>query len=100
MTKQRDFIYERVNSIPGLSVVKPKAAFYCFPKLDVERFNIHDDMQFAYDLLKRERVLLVQGTGFNWTAPDHFRIVYLPRIPVLVEAMDKIEHFLSTYRQA
>ncbi len=100
VTKQRDFIYERVNSIPGLSVVKPKAAFYCFPKLDVERFNIHDDMQFAYDLLKRERVLLVQGTGFNWTAPDHFRIVYLPRIPVLVEAMDKIEHFLSTYRQA
>ena len=96
----RDCTYERDNSIPGLSVVKPKAAFYCFPKLDVERFNIHDDMQFAYDLLKRERVLLVQGTGFNWTAPDHFRIVYLPRIPVLVEAMDKIEHFLSTYRQA
>ena len=100
ITKQRDFIYERVNSIPGLSVVKPKAAFYCFPKLDCERFNIHDDMQFAYDLLKRERVLLVQGTGFNWIAPDHFRIVYLPRLPVLVEAMDKIEHFLSTYRQA
>ena len=99
VTKQRDFIYERVNSIPGLSVVKPKAAFYCFPKLDCERFNIHDDMQFAYDLLKRERVLLVQGTGFNWIAPDHFRIVYLPRISVLVEAMDKIEHFLSTYRQ-
>ena len=99
VTKQRDFIYERVNSIPGLSVVKPKAAFYCFPKLDCERFNIHDDMQFAYDLLKRERVLLVQGTGFNWIAPDHFRIVYLPRISVLVEAMDKIEHFLSTSRQ-
>ena len=99
VTKQRDFIYERVNSVPGLSVVKPKAAFYCFPKLDCERFNIHDDMQFAYDLLKRERVLLVQGTGFNWIAPDHFRIVYLPRISVLVEAMDKIEHFLSTYRQ-
>ena len=100
VTKQRDFIVERINSIPGLSVVKPKAAFYCFPKLDVEKFNIHDDMQFAYDLLRREHVLLVQGTGFNWPNPDHFRIVYLPRRAVLHEAMDKIEHFLSTYRQA
>ena len=99
VTKQRDFIYERVNSIPGLSVVKPKAAFYCFPKLDCERFNIHDDMQFAYDLLKRERVLLVQGTGFNWIAPDHFRIVYLPMLPTLKEAMEKIGDFLTYYHQ-
>ncbi len=100
VTKQRDFIVDRINSIPGLSVVKPKAAFYCFPKLDVERFNIHDDMQFAYDLLRKEHVLLVQGTGFNWPNPDHFRIVYLPRRAILGEAMDKMEHFLSTYWQS
>lgn len=100
VTKQRDFIVERINSIPGLSVVKPKAAFYCFPKIDIEKFNIHDDMQFAYDLLRKEHVLLVQGTGFNWPTPDHFRIVYLPRRAVLGEAMDKIEEFLATYRQA
>ncbi len=100
VTKQRDFIVERINSIPGLSVVKPKAAFYCFPKIDIEKFNIHDDMQFAYDLLRKEHVLLVQGTGFNWPTPDHFRIVYLPRRAVLSEAMDKIEEFLATYRQA
>ena len=86
--------------MPGLSVVKPKAAFYCFPKLDVEKFNIHDDMQFAYDLLRKEHVLLVQGTGFNWPNPDHFRIVYLPRRAILGEAMDKMEHFLSTYWQS
>ena len=80
VTKQRDFIVEKINSIPGLS--------------------IHDDMQFAYDLLRKEHVLLVQGTGFNWPNPDHFRIVYLPRRAVLGEAMDKIEHFLASYRQA
>ena len=100
VTKQRDFIVDRINSMPGLSVVKPKAAFYCFPKLDVEKFNIHDDMQFAYDLLRKEHVLLVQGTGFNWPNPDHFRIVYLPRRAILGEAMDKMEHFLSTYWQS
>ncbi len=99
VTRQRDLIYERINAIPGLSVVKPKAAFYCFPKLDTARFNIHDDMQFAYDLLKQEQVLIVQGTGFNWPEPDHFRIVYLPRSGVLNEAMDKLEHFLAHYHQ-
>ena len=99
ITRQRDLIYERINAIPGLSVVKPKAAFYCFPKLDTARFNIHDDMQFAYDLLKQEQVLIVQGTGFNWPEPDHFRIVYLPRAGVLNEAMDKLEHFLAHYHQ-
>ncbi|MCR5295040.1 MAG: aminotransferase class I/II-fold pyridoxal phosphate-dependent enzyme [Lachnospiraceae bacterium] len=99
VTRQRDFIYKRINEIPGLSVVKPKAAFYCFPKIDIEKFNIHDDMQFAYDLLKKERVLLVQGTGFNWPYPDHFRIVYLPRRSVLGEACGHIESFLSSYHQ-
>ncbi len=99
VTRQRDFIYERLNAIPGISVKKPKAAFYCFPKIDVERFNIHDDMQFAYDLLRKERVLIVQGTGFNWPEPDHFRVVYLPRRSVLAEACDKLEEFLSDYHQ-
>lgn len=99
VTRQRDFIYERLNAIPGISVKKPKAAFYCFPKIDVARFNIHDDMQFAYDLLRKEKVLLVQGTGFNWPEPDHFRVVYLPRRSVLREACDKLESFLETYHQ-
>ncbi|HUM83933.1 MAG TPA: aminotransferase class I/II-fold pyridoxal phosphate-dependent enzyme [Lachnospiraceae bacterium] len=99
VTRQRDFVYERLSSIPGISVVKPKAAFYCFPRLDKDRFGIHDDMQFAYDLLEREKVLIVQGTGFNWPEPDHFRIVYLPMLSVLSEAMDKLEHFFSEYHQ-
>ncbi len=99
VTKQRDYCIDRLNSIPGISVVKPKAAFYCFPKLDVEKFHIKDDMQFAYDLLKDERVLVVQGTGFNWPENDHFRIVYLPMLTTLQEAMDKLEHFLSYYHQ-
>ena len=99
VTRQRDFIYERLNAIPGITVKKPKAAFYCFPKIDIGRFNIHDDMQFAYDLLRKERVLIVQGTGFNWPEPDHFRVVYLPRRSVLAEACDKIEEFLSDYHQ-
>ncbi len=99
VTQQRDYIYKAVNEIPGLSVVKPHGAFYCFPKIDVERFNIHDDMQFAYDFLREKHVLLVQGTGFNWHAPDHFRIVYLPRIEILQEAMEKLGDFLSTYHQ-
>ena len=99
VTKQRDYVIDAINQIPGLSVVKPKAAFYCFPKIDCEKFNITDDMQFAYDLLKRERVLVVQGTGFNWPEPDHFRIVYLPMMTTLHEAMKKLSHFFATYQQ-
>lgn len=99
VTKQRDYVIDAINQIPGLSVVKPKAAFYCFPKIDCAKFNITDDMQFAYDLLKRERVLVVQGTGFNWPEPDHFRIVYLPMMTTLYEAMDKLSHFFATYQQ-
>ena len=72
---QREYIYNALNDIPGISVVKPKAAFYIFPKIDTEKFNIKDDMQFALDFLKEKHVLIVQGTGFNWIAPDHFRIV-------------------------
>ena len=99
VTQQRDYVIERLNAIPGISVVKPKAAFYCFPKLDTEKFHIKDDMQFAYDLLREEHVLVVQGTGFNWPDPDHFRIVYLPMMTTLTEGMDKLEHFLESYTQ-
>ena len=100
VTKQRDYVIDAINEIPGLSVVKPKAAFYCFPKIDTEKFHITDDMKFAYDLLKREKVLVVQGTGFNWVAPDHFRIVYLPMMTTLRDAMGKIAHFFETYDQS
>ena len=93
--EQREFVYKALNDIPGISAVKPKAAFYIFPKIDVKKFNIYDDEKFALDLLQREAVLIVQGTGFNWKAPDHFRIVYLPRMEVLVDAMDKLERFLQ-----
>ena len=96
---QREYVYERLCNMPGITVEKPDAAFYIFPKLDVERFNITDDVQFAVDLLKQQKVLVVQGTGFNWKDPDHFRIVYLPRMQVLEDAMDKLERFLQTYRQ-
>ena len=99
VTKQRDFIYDAINAIPGLSVVKPKAAFYCFPKMDKERFHIHDDMKFAYDLLRQEHVLIVQGTGFNWPEPDHFRIVYLPMMTTLKEAAGKMARFFEHYVQ-
>ena len=97
--EQREFIYKAVNDIPGLSAVKPKAAFYIFPKIDVKKFNILDDQQFALDFLREKRVLFVPGSGFNWKQPDHFRLVYLPRIEVLSEAMEKMENFLKTYRQ-
>ncbi|MBQ6421037.1 MAG: aminotransferase class I/II-fold pyridoxal phosphate-dependent enzyme [Clostridia bacterium] len=96
---QREYIYEALNSIPGISAVRPKAAFYIFPKVDVKRFNITNDVQFALDFLKAKKVLFVPGTGFNWPAPDHFRIVYLPRVADLKVAMGKLEDFLATYRQ-
>jgi alanine-synthesizing transaminase len=97
--EQRKYILERLNSIPGISAVKPKAAFYIFPKIDTEMYHIKDDEKFALDLLKAEHVLMVHGGGFNWKEPDHFRIVYLPRLEELKIAMDKLERFLSTYRQ-
>ena len=97
--EQREFIYKAINDIPGLSAVKPKAAFYIFPKIDVKKFNILDDQQFALDFLREKRVLFVPGSGFNWKQPDHFRLVYLPRVEVLEEATEKLADFLSTYRQ-
>lgn len=97
--EQRELIYEMLNSIPGISAKKPKAAFYIFPKIDTERFNITDDNQFALDFLREKRVLVVPGRGFNWERPDHFRIVYLPHPQVLKESMGSLRSFLETYRQ-
>ena len=97
--EQREYIYKALNDIPGISVVKPKAAFYIFPKLDVERFNIVDDERFALDFLREKKILVTCGTGFNWGAPDHFRIVYLPNIENLKVATRRLEEFLATYRQ-
>nr|WP_306792864.1 aminotransferase class I/II-fold pyridoxal phosphate-dependent enzyme [Collinsella urealyticum] len=97
---QRDLVYEALNQIPGISAVKPKAAFYIFPKIDVKRFNITDDEQFALDLLHEKHILIVPGKGFNWHKPDHFRVVYLPRRRVLTECMEDLADFMETYRQA
>lgn len=97
--QQREIAYKALNDIPGVTAVKPKAAFYIFPKLDVKKFNITDDEQFALDLLKEKKVLIVHGGGFNWGQPDHFRVVYLPRADVLTEAIGNIGDFLFYYRQ-
>ncbi|MBR2683909.1 MAG: aminotransferase class I/II-fold pyridoxal phosphate-dependent enzyme, partial [Atopobiaceae bacterium] len=97
--KQRDYVYERLCAMDGVSVVKPKAAFYNFPTLDPKKFNITDDEQFQLDLLQDKHVLIVPGKGFNWETPGYFRIVYLPRRAVLGEALDHIEDFLKYYRQ-
>lgn len=99
LRQQRDLCYELVNSIPGLSCTKPKGAFYVFPKIDTRRFNIKSDTRFIYDLLRAKKVLLVQGTGFNWPEPDHFRIVFLPPLEDLREALNLIGDFLKDYRQ-
>lgn len=97
--EQREYVYKALNDIPGISAVKPKAAFYIFPKIDVKKFNIKDDEKFAYDLLRDKKILIVNGTGFNWHKPDHFRVVYLPRIEVLEEAMGKLDDFFKYYKQ-
>lgn len=97
--EQREFIYNAVNAIPGLSAVKPQAAFYIFPKIDREMYQIDDDEQFVLDFLKQEKVLLVHGRGFNWNQPDHFRIVYLPRVDELAEIQEKMERFLRKYKR-
>lgn len=99
LCRQRDYLWERINAIPGLSCLKPKGALYLFPKIDTKRFNIKDDMKFALDLLRETRLLIVQGTGFNWPEPDHFRIVFLPDLETLGLAADRLEKFFSTYRQ-
>ena len=97
---QRELVYNMLNDIPGITAVKPKAAFYIFPKIDVKKFNIHSDEQFALDLLHDKHILISHGGAFNWHEPDHFRVVYLPRISMLKETIGEIGDFFSTYWQA
>lgn len=97
--EQRNYIYEALNAIDGITAVKPKAAFYIFPKLDTKKFNITDDQKFTLDLLKAKKILVTCGTGFNWKEPDHFRIVFLPDLTTLESAMTSLADFLDGYRQ-
>ena len=99
LCRQRDRAYDLLSQIPGVSVVKPKAALYMFPRLDPSVYPIADDQQFACDLLREEKVLIVQGTGFNWPGHDHFRIVFLPNVDDLHEAVARISRFLERYRE-
>ena len=99
LRRQRDLAYELITAIPGVSCVKPQAALYMFPRLDPAVYPIADDRQFFLELLKQTRVMLVQGTGFNWHAPDHFRIVFLPHEDDLREAVGRIAKFLESYRR-
>ena len=96
---QRDLVYNMLNEIPGITAVKPKAAFYIFPKIDVKKFNIHSDEQFALDLLHDKHILISHGGAFNWQQPDHFRVVYLPRMGMLRETIGELADFFGTYYQ-
>jgi alanine-synthesizing transaminase len=97
--KQRDLAYELLTAIPGVTCVKPKGAMYLFPRLDPKMYPIKDDQQFILELLEAEKVLLVQGSGFNWPQPDHFRVVFLPNADDLTEAIGRIARFLEQYRK-
>lgn len=97
--EQREYIYQALNEIPGISVVKPKAAFYMFPKIDTEKFNIQNDEKFVLDFLKDKKILLTHGGGFHWEKPDHFRVVYLPELNQLKTACEKLSDFLTYYKQ-
>ncbi len=97
--RQREHVYQALTAIPGVSCVKPQGAMYLFPRLDPKLYPIADDRQFILDLLEQERVLVVQGTGFNWQQPDHFRIVFLPNMDDIDEAMTRISRFLDQYRK-
>jgi alanine-synthesizing transaminase len=98
LARQRDLAWKLITDIPGVTCVKPKSALYLFPKLDSEMYPIEDDQQFVAELLKEEKVLLVQGSGFNWGKPDHFRVVFLPHVDVLKEAIGRLARFLERYR--
>jgi len=98
LCRQRDRAYDLLSQIPGVSVVKPKAALYMFPRLDPEMYPIADDQEFACQLLAEEKVLIVQGTGFNWPRHDHFRLVFLPNVDDLHDAIGRIARFLERYR--
>ena len=97
--EQRNVAWQLLNDIDGISCVKPKGALYLFPKIDTAKFNIQDDEQFALDLLMQEKVLMVHGSGFNWPRADHFRIVFLPHVEQLKEALGRLKNFLASYRQ-
>ena len=97
--EQRNFIYKAINDIPGLSAVKPKAGLYIFPKIDRDMYRVDDDEQFVLNFLKQEKILLVHGRGFNWKDPDHFRIVYLPRVDELAQIQEKMTRFLKQYKR-
>lgn len=97
--KQRETCMDMLSRIPGISCVKPKAAFYVFPKLDQKKFSIKDDEKFVFDFLHQEKVLLVAGKGFNWPHPDHFRIVFLPTVEDLKESLGRLHNFLKNYKQ-
>ncbi len=97
--KQRELAYNLLTAIPGVTCVKPKAALYMFPKLDPKMYPIKDDQKFILELLEAEKVLIVQGTGFNWKQPDHFRVVFLPNADDLTEAIGRIARFLEGYRK-
>ncbi|MGK0674006.1 MAG: pyridoxal phosphate-dependent aminotransferase [Halothiobacillaceae bacterium] len=99
LRRQRDLAHEMLETIPGVSCVKPQGAMYLFPRLDPKMYPIQDDRQFVLDLLEQERVLVVQGSGFNWAAPDHFRLVFLPNMDDLGEAIGRIRRFLDRYRK-
>lgn len=98
--EQREFIYNALNSIDGVSAVKPKAAFYIFPRFDMRKFNLKDDERFVLEFLRKKKILLVQGTAFNYQQPDHVRIVYLPTVKELSFAADALRDFLKDYSQA
>jgi alanine-synthesizing transaminase len=97
--KQRAMAIERLNAIEGISCTMPQGAFYCFPKIDLDVYPIQDDMKLMMELLIDEKVLMVQGTGFNWDAPDHFRVVFLPNLHDLEDAMDRLERFFAKKRR-
>ncbi|GIZ53990.1 pyridoxal phosphate-dependent aminotransferase [Noviherbaspirillum aridicola] len=99
LLRQRDLAHKLLTDIPGVTCVKPKSALYMFPRLDPRLYPISDDQKFAYELLAEEKVLIVQGTGFNWIAPDHFRVVFLPNSDDLTEAIGRIARFLDNYRR-
>ena len=96
---QREFIYNALNNIPGVSAVKPEAAFYIFPKIDSKKFNVTDDEKMVLDILKQKHILLTHGGGFHWETPDHFRVVYLPDVTTLNKATDKLTEFFENYKQ-
>jgi alanine-synthesizing transaminase len=97
--EQRNIAYDALNSIPGISCTKPMGALYCFPKIDIKKFNIHNDERMVLDLLEQQKILVVHGTAFNWAQPDHFRVVFLPRPEDLSLALDKMGQFFSSYKQ-